>query len=596
MEFDCGTGAGGFKEGNTCATGESGGGGEKKSKESSESKWDGEGANSKTINPKWEFYDSKKMAQIKTPKWGDYRKTPSDINAAAKAAVFVAQRDNKSQQIIPGNSYMNFVWRIHPIEDDGLTKNGFFKKEYADGLYIAKPDGSIWKTSARKKNAKLESIEPSSENLEVKKKESELADNCGTGAGGFQPGNECAKGGGEGKKVIAYHGTSKEAAEKIEKYGYDMEKSTDGGMWLTPNKEKIQGKETGAGQHGGIVERVIDESKLKLGGWKEYDKYGTDELISQGYDGLKFVDGEDVAYKIFFPEKLSKVIEKSKEFESDCGTGAGGFQPGNTCAGGGEGEGAESKPKFKPSDIDIKIDADDVIGQEYVAAAIARDKSGRALGGVEYSVDGDTAYIKNVVVKPEFRRRGVATNLYDFIYKNHPSVKKIETQGDYQTKEGGAFRKAYDKRKALNALNPSELKMLIAGMMGGIELGKYDGIDFTPPQGARDAAKRALDVREGKPASQKGMTPVGIARARDLMNGVKLSPDTVRRMKAFFDRHEVDKKGATWDEQGKGWQAWNGWGGDAGYAWARKNKIWKTKITEKKSRTSRCVWPLSKRP
>ena len=112
--------------------------------------------------------------------------------------------------------------------------------------------------------------------------------------------------------------------------------------------------------------------------------------------------------------------------------------------------------------------------------------------------------------------------------------------------------------------------MLIAGMMGGIELGKYDGIDFTPPQGAKDAAKRALDVREGKPASQRGMTPVGIARARDLMNGVKLSPDTVRRMKAFFDRHEVDKKGATFGEQGKGWQAWNGWGGDAGYAWARK--------------------------
>jgi hypothetical protein len=124
--------------------------------------------------------------------------------------------------------------------------------------------------------------------------------------------------------------------------------------------------------------------------------------------------------------------------------------------------------------------------------------------------------------------------------------------------------------EALENLNPEELKMLIAGMMGGIELGKYDGIDFTPPQGAREAAKRALDVREGKPASQKGMTPVGIARARDLMNGVKLSPDTVRRMKAFFDRHEVDKKGATWDEQGKGWQAWNGWGGDAGYAWARK--------------------------
>jgi hypothetical protein len=122
----------------------------------------------------------------------------------------------------------------------------------------------------------------------------------------------------------------------------------------------------------------------------------------------------------------------------------------------------------------------------------------------------------------------------------------------------------------LESLDPASIKMLIEGMMGGIELAKYDGIDFIPPQGARDAAKRALDVREGKPASQRGMTPVGIARARDLINGVKMSPDTARRMKAFFDRHEVDKKGSTWDEQGKGWQAWNGWGGDDGYAWARK--------------------------
>lgn len=126
------------------------------------------------------------------------------------------------------------------------------------------------------------------------------------------------------------------------------------------------------------------------------------------------------------------------------------------------------------------------------------------------------------------------------------------------------------KKEVFEKLTQEDLKMLIAGMMGGIELGKYDGIDFTPPEGAREAAKRALDVREKKPASQKGMTAVGIARARDLINGVKFSPDTVRRMKAFFDRHEVDKKGATWDEQGKGWQAWNGWGGDAGYAWARK--------------------------
>ena len=37
-------------------------------------------------------------------------------------------------------------------------------------------------------------------------------------------------------------------------------------------------------------------------------------------------------------------------------------------------------------------------------------------------------------------------------------------------------------------------------------------------------------------------------------------------MKNFFTRHEIDKQGSSWDEKGKGWQAWNGWGGDAGYA------------------------------
>ena len=95
-------------------------------------------------------------------------------------------------------------------------------------------------------------------------------------------------------------------------------------------------------------------------------------------------------------------------------------------------------------------------------------------------------------------------------------------------------------------------------------------IDLTPPKAAQEAARRALEVRATKPPSERGMTEVGIARARDLANGKSLSPETVRRMVSFFARHEVDKQGATWDEQGKGWQAWHGWGGDAGYAWAKK--------------------------
>jgi lambda family phage portal protein len=122
----------------------------------------------------------------------------------------------------------------------------------------------------------------------------------------------------------------------------------------------------------------------------------------------------------------------------------------------------------------------------------------------------------------------------------------------------------------LSKLDPKSVQMLISGMLKACELGKYSDIDFTPPQGAREAAKRALEVRGEKPSSQRGMTSVGIARARDLIAGKALSPDTIRRMHSFFSRHEVDKKGAGWDEQGKGWQAWNGWGGDAGFAWVKK--------------------------
>lgn len=91
---------------------------------------------------------------------------------------------------------------------------------------------------------------------------------------------------------------------------------------------------------------------------------------------------------------------------------------------------------------------------------------------------------------------------------------------------------------------------------------------FVPPKAVRAAAARALRERAKKPASQRAMTPVGIARARDLANGRPVSEETIRRMKAYFDRHQSDKQGSTWDDYGKGRQAWDGWGGDAGQTWA----------------------------
>jgi hypothetical protein len=67
---------------------------------------------------------------------------------------------------------------------------------------------------------------------------------------------------------------------------------------------------------------------------------------------------------------------------------------------------------------------------------------------------------------------------------------------------------------------------------------------------------------------------VGLARARDISNRKNLPLDTVKRMKAYFDRHEVDKKGKGWSPGEDGYPsngriAWALWGGDAGWAWAK---------------------------
>ena len=101
---------------------------------------------------------------------------------------------------------------------------------------------------------------------------------------------------------------------------------------------------------------------------------------------------------------------------------------------------------------------------------------------------------------------------------------------------------------------------------------RYEGIDFSPPQGARTEAQRGLDWRR---EHGRGGTEVGIARARDIANGSNLSPDTMRRMLAFFTRHERNKQaeGFRPGEDGfpsNGRIAWALWGGDPGFAWARK--------------------------
>ena len=101
---------------------------------------------------------------------------------------------------------------------------------------------------------------------------------------------------------------------------------------------------------------------------------------------------------------------------------------------------------------------------------------------------------------------------------------------------------------------------------------RRDGVDLTPPAGAREEAQRGLDWRR---EHGRGGTEVGIARARDIAGGKSLSPETISRMVSFFARHEGDKQGQGWSPGEDGYPsngriAWALWGGDAGRTWAEK--------------------------
>lgn len=96
---------------------------------------------------------------------------------------------------------------------------------------------------------------------------------------------------------------------------------------------------------------------------------------------------------------------------------------------------------------------------------------------------------------------------------------------------------------------------------------------YPPTDGMVEEAQRGLDWRS---EYGRGGTSIGIARARDIVNRKDLPINTWRRIKAYFDRHEIDKQGEGWspDEDGypsNGRIAWALWGGDAG--WSRSQAI-----------------------
>jgi hypothetical protein len=111
---------------------------------------------------------------------------------------------------------------------------------------------------------------------------------------------------------------------------------------------------------------------------------------------------------------------------------------------------------------------------------------------------------------------------------------------------------------------------------------KSDG--FVPPANVAAEAAKGLKYRAKASPSQKGgLTPAqaakhgigsGVQRAVNLKNRNRISFKVIKQMFAFFSRHKKNKainpefRNEPWKD--KGYVAWLLWGGDSGFAWAKK--------------------------
>jgi len=80
-------------------------------------------------------------------------------------------------------------------------------------------------------------------------------------------------------------------------------------------------------------------------------------------------------------------------------------------------------------------------------------------------------------------------------------------------------------------------------------------------------ARRGLDIRSNSPASRRGGTAVGLARARQFSQGRGVTLDVVKRTYSFLSRARTYYKSGS---RTPGTQAYLLWGGPSGLAWARK--------------------------
>ena len=91
-----------------------------------------------------------------------------------------------------------------------------------------------------------------------------------------------------------------------------------------------------------------------------------------------------------------------------------------------------------------------------------------------------------------------------------------------------------------------------------------------PTEQIAKAAERGLRLRK---EFERGGTPVGVARARDLSNRKEIPKKTLNRIISFLERHQKNYKPGKKESDGgptPGTIAYLLWGGPAALRWAKR--------------------------
>ena len=383
-------------------------------------------------------------------------------------------------------------------------------------------------------------------------------DNCGTGGGGFQPGNTCGKRDGKGSESAEGGGKGASVNPKIlawarEKFGDDTT-AENFAKWFGDSKVVDEDGNPLTVYHGAEDYRSEVDGIFVTDDPEMATRYAELKAIEQAVSENSEL--EEIVYEVMADEGADTLTDLGPERVREIAD-ANGFEIPNS-----EGK-VDSLWVRSENPLDLREHGSDVgdVGElwDSMHSAGLLDESWDSLDDearyeVESQYDGKALYnfLEDEGIQAKAFERG-----YDSVVFVDIAPDGGATHDSWLVKQGDQVKS--DRNSGKFSRDSKDVTKSAASD------------SYNPPESARNNARKVLRWKEQHGDAVRGMTATGWARANQLASGEKLSRETVGRMAAFA-RHrknsKVDPKFRDEPWRDAGYVAWLGWGGDSGINWA----------------------------